>query len=78
MKRPLGQLLERRLGEKLEEQRRQRDIDDEGVHPAERLDRLAGDARDEEAEEDQAEERQNETDDVRHFAARFDTLDRLR
>ncbi len=58
------QLLEGRLGKQLEEQRGQRNIDDEGVHPAQRPDGLAGDAGDEKAEEYQAEERQDETDDV--------------
>ena len=56
-----------RLGEQLEKQRGQCNINDEGIHPAERLDGLAGDAGDEIAEEYQAEERQNETDDVRHI-----------
>ena len=68
---PFGQLLERRLGQKLKEQRRQGDIYYERVHPAERLDGLAGDAGDQESEEYQAEERQDETDDVRHCALCF-------
>ena len=66
---PFGQLLDRRLGEQLEEQGRQRDVDDEGVHPAERFDRLAGDPRNQEADEDQAEERYDQTDDVGHCVA---------
>ena len=33
----LGQLLERRLGQNAEEQRRQRDVEDEEVHPGEAL-----------------------------------------
>ena len=61
---PFGELLERRLGQKLEEQCRQRHVDDEGIHPAERMDGLAGDPRHEEAQEDQPEKWQNETDDV--------------
>jgi heat shock protein HspQ len=64
---PFRQPLEGRPGEQLEEQRGQCNINDEGVHPAKRLDRLAGDGRDEKAQEYQAEERQYETDDVGHL-----------
>ena len=39
---PRGQLLNRRFGDQFEKQRGQRDIDDEQVHPAQRLHGLAG------------------------------------
>jgi hypothetical protein len=59
-------LFDRRAGNQLEEERRQRDIDDEGVHPAQRLDGLAGDAGDQGAEKDHPEKGQDKTDNVRH------------
>ncbi len=64
---PLGQPLDRRFGQKLEKQRRQRDIDDERVHPAQRFERLAGYARNREPHEDEAEERQDQPKNVRHW-----------
>jgi hypothetical protein len=46
---------------------RQRDIDDECIHPAKRFYGLARDPRNEKAEEDQSEKRQNKSNDIRHL-----------
>src|SRR6185312_15872679 len=64
----LAELLQRGLREDAVEQRRQRHVNDEVVHPAERgvgdlLDPAAG-----ETDEDEAEERQSEVEDVDHSA----------
>jgi hypothetical protein len=63
---PFGHLLERRARHELKEQRRQRDIDDEDVEPAQRLDRQPGEARGDASEQDHAEERQQKGDDAGH------------
>ncbi|ESR26587.1 hypothetical protein N177_0806 [Lutibaculum baratangense AMV1] len=54
---PLLQLLERRLGDQLEEQRGKREVDDEGVEPGEPFRRVPDELPGDEAEQDQAEER---------------------
>ena len=64
---PLGELFDRRLGQQVEENSAgSADIDDEAVHPAERLDRLARDAGGDEPQRDQPEERQNQADNACH------------
>jgi hypothetical protein len=62
------QLLNRRARQQLDEQRRQRNVHDERVQPAQRLDRLAGDARGNEADHDQPEQRQDQSQYLQHLS----------
>ncbi len=61
-----GKLFHRRARYQLEEERRQRQVDDERVQPAHRLARMVDESRRQVAEKDEAEERQHQTRDFRH------------
>ncbi len=63
------QFFHRRFRHQLEKQRRQRRVDDEGVQPAHRLDRLFRDARSAVADQDEAEKRQQQSHDVSHYVS---------
>jgi hypothetical protein len=62
----LGEFLDRRLGDDVEEQRRQGDIDQEEIQPREPGTGNPGDLSGQETEEDHAEERQGQRKNVKH------------